>query len=168
MDLPLIATQCSPSRATKAPSTRWQISANCPKTMWTADDRRSRRTAETAADRCLDRWFFFFFVHSYFPMCRTPAPSERGAAGSHYPVLRGPGPFNIRPPSSICSRRHTDPWFLFQRVSGKQMRCSCCARSGKVLTAIFRVCAYNLSTPLVIKVALSSGALYYLADGCIR
>lgn len=43
------------NKAPHSPTTRWQISANCSKTMWTADDRRFRRAAETALGRCLDR-----------------------------------------------------------------------------------------------------------------
>lgn len=101
--------------------------------MWTADDRRSGRAAETAASRCLDRRFFFFPPFRLL-LRRAPTRSERGATGNHYSVLQGPGPFNTHPPSSICSNRHMDLWFLFQRVSGKQMRCCWYARSGTALT----------------------------------
>lgn len=74
----------SPTRPAEHVQTRWQISANCSKTMWTADDRRSGRAAETA----VSRWFFFSFS---FPSRRllhcAPTSSEQGATGSHYSVL---------------------------------------------------------------------------------
>lgn len=117
--------------------------------MWTADDRRSGRAAETAAGRCLDRRFF----HSVFSCAALP----HRARGHWESLFSTPGarPFNTHPPSSICSNRHMDLWFLFWRVSGKQMRCCWYARSGTVLTAS-SFFAYNLSTLQVIKVAPTS------------
>lgn len=121
--------------------------------MWTADDRRSGRTAETAAGRCLDRRFF----HSDFSCTALPHRESNWESLFSTPGAR---PFNTHPPSSICSNRHMDLWFLFQRVSGKQMRCCWYARLGTVLTATFFFSsfffAYNLSTPQVIKVAPTS------------
>lgn len=113
---------------------------------------------------------FFFFPPFRLLLRRTPTRSERGATGNHYSVLQGPGPFNTHPPSSICSNRHMDLWFLFQRVSGKQMRCCWYARSGTALTGslllffFFFFFAYNPSTPQVINSSTDSGAVHYYAD----
>ena len=56
--------------------------------MWTADDRRSGRAAETAASRCLDRRFFFFF-HSGFSCAALPLGVSEGRLGIIIQYSRG-------------------------------------------------------------------------------
>ena len=100
------------------------------------------------------------FGQKIFPfrlLLRSNSTPSR-ARGNWESLFSTPGalPFNTHPPSSICSNRHMDLWFLFQRVSRKQMRCCWYARSGTVWTAKLFFVAYNLSTPQVLKVAPTS------------